>query len=106
MAYEVVIDPDAVARVDEIVGYISEVLGSPGAALSFLDAFEDLIGKLELLPLSYPHPLDARLSARGYRKALAGNYVVLFRVHESGEREGVVYVTNVFHGTQDYQGLV
>ncbi len=106
MAYEVLVDPVALDRVDEIVGYVSEVLGSPSAALGILDGFDELVAKLELMPLSYPRAHDERLAARGYRRALVGNYVILFRVDESAEQEGTVYVTNVFHGSQDYPRLV
>lgn len=106
MAYEVVLDPLVVDKVDEIVGYISEVLASPNAATSFLDAFEELVGNLEELPLAYPFAQDPRIAARGYRRALVGNYLVLFRVDETGERSGVVLVTNVFHGSQNYRELL
>ena len=45
MAYEVVIDPGVVALLDEAVGYVMEVLGSPGAAADMLDSFDELIGR-------------------------------------------------------------
>ena len=106
MAYEVVLDPLVAERVDNITSYICDVLGSPSAAASFLNGFESLVAALERLPFSYPRPLDARLQARGYRKALIGKYVVLFRVDESGEGRGTVYITNLFHGTQNYRELV
>lgn len=106
MAFDVVLDPKVVDRVDEIVDYLSNALSSPAAASNFLDGLDELVTNLESLPLSYPFSLDARLAARGYRKALIGNYVLLFRVVEAGERNGTVYVTNLFHGSQDYQGLV
>lgn len=106
MAFDVVLDPKVVDRVDEIVDYLSNALSSPAAASNFLDGLDELVTNLESLPLSYPFSLDARLAARGYRKALIGNYVLLFRVVEAGERNGTVYVTNLFHGSQDYQELV
>ena len=106
MAYDVILDPKVVDRIDEIVDYLTDVLSSPAAASNLLDGLDELITNLESLPLSYPNSLDARLAARGYQKALVGNYVLLFRVVEAGERSGTVYVTNLFHGSQDYQGLV
>ena len=106
MAYEVVVDSVVVERLDEAVGYVCEVLGTPVAAAGILDGFEELVGKLEQSPLSYPRARDDRLQAHGYRRALVGKYVVLFRVWESGEREGTVWVTNLFHGSQNYQELV
>lgn len=106
MTYEVVLDLGVVDKVDEVVGYISAVLASPMAATAYLGGFEELVDKLERLPLSYPHAQDARLAARGYRRALVGNYVVLFRVSEAADGTGTVYVTNVFHGSQNYQELL
>lgn len=106
MAYEVVLDPGVVERLDEVASYVSEVLGSPAAAASILDGFDELVDRLEQSPLSYPLAQDEHLQARGYRRALIGKYVVLFRVWESGEREGTVWMTNLFHGSQNYQRLV
>ncbi len=106
MAYEVLLDPSVVERADEIVDYLSCVLASPSAATTFLDGLDELVGRLETLPFSYPHPRDAVLSQRGYRKALVGRYIVLFRVEESFKGSGIVYVTNIFHGSQNYQDLL
>ena len=106
MAYEVVFDPQVTAHVDEVVGYLTDVLASPAAAAGFLNGLDEVVERLESLPLSYPHPFDARLAAREYRKALVGNYVLLFRVEETGDGSGVVCVTNLFHGSQNYQELL
>ena len=106
MAYDVIVDPRVADRVDEIVGYFADALSSPAAACNFLNGLDEAIANLESFPLSYPQALDSRLAARGYRKALVGNYVLLFRVLEAGERGGTVFVTNLFHGSQDWPGLV
>lgn len=106
MAYEVVFDPQVVVRVDEVAGYLADELASPTAAANFLDGIDEAVERLETFPLSYPRPIDGRLAARDYRKVFVGNYVLLFRVEETGEGDGVVYVTNLFHGSQNYQGLV
>ena len=106
MAYEVIVDPVVAERLDEAVTYVSEVLGAPMAAADILDGFDELVGKLEQNPHSYPRARDDRLRARGYRRPLVGKYVVLFRVWESGDREGTIWVTNLFHGSQNYQELV
>ena len=106
MAYEVVFDPQVVARVDEVTGYLVNEFASPTAAANFLDGLDEVVERLESLPFSYSRPIDGRLAARDYRKALVGNYVLLFRVDETSEGSGVVYVTNLFHGSQNHQGLV
>ena len=106
MAYEVIVDSVVAERLDEAITYVSEALGAPMAAAGILDGFDELVGKLEQSPFSYPRARDDRLRARGYRRALVGKYVVLFRVRESGDREGTVWVTNLFHGSQNYQELV
>jgi plasmid stabilization system protein ParE len=106
MAYEVLLAPAVVQRVDEVADYIAGELDSPRAASDFLDGIDGLVRKLERNPLAYPLVHDARLQARGYRRALVGNYVVLFLVRAPGEGEGAVWVTNLFHGSQNYQALV
>lgn len=95
MTYEVILGPLVVSRIDEITSYMCDVLDSPSAASAFMDSLDSLVATLETFPLSYPRPLDARLEARGYRKALVGKYVVLFRVDSSEEGAGKVYVTKV-----------
>ena len=106
MAYKVVLHPQVVVRVDEVVGYLADELASPGAAAKLLDGFDGVVEHLESFPLLYPHLVYGRLAARGYWKALVGSYVLLFRVEETGEGNGVVYVTNLHPGSQCYQGLV
>ena len=106
MAYKVVFDPQVVVRVDEVAGYLADELASPGAASNFLDGLDGVVEHLESFPFSYPYSIDSRLAARGYRKALVSNYVLLYRVEETSEGSGVVYVTNLVHGSQSYQGLV
>lgn len=106
MAYEVVLEPQVVACVDEVTGYFVNELASPTVAANFLDGLDEVVEGLESLPFSYSRPIDGRLAARDYRKALVGSYVLLFRVEETSEGSGVVYVTNLFHGSQNYQGLV
>ena len=106
MAYEVLVDPKVVEDLDEIVGYISNELGSPQAALNILDAFDELVGRLEHMPLSYPLSHDKRLSSLGSRRALVGRYLVLFRVREDDGAAGTVWISYIFHEAQDYQRLV
>lgn len=106
MAYDVVIDPNVVERLDEAVGYVLEVLGSPMAAARILDGFDELVSELERNPFSFPLAHDERLQGLGYRRGLIGRYIVLFRVRDGGERRGTVWVTNLFHSSQNYQELV
>ena len=106
MAYEVILDPEAAAQLDEIVEYLSTKLSSAAAAANFVDKFDELVGRLETMPHSFPRSNDYRLQIRGYRKALIGNYLVLFKVIDRDKQSGTVYVTNLFHGSQNYQEMV
>lgn len=106
MAYDVLLDPVVALRADEVAGYIANELGSPMAAADFLDGLDELVERLEQNPFAYPLAQDARLQARGYRRALVGRYVVLFLVRELDEGYGTVWVTNLFHSSRNYQSLV
>lgn len=106
MAYEVILDPEVAIQLDEVVDYLSTKLSSPAAAANFLDRFDEFIERLETLPYSFPQPTDRRLRNRDYRKAMVGNYLVLFKVIDDGEQSGTVHVTNLFHGSQNYQAMI
>lgn len=110
MAYNLFVDPSLNQRVDDVVNYLEVSLGSPQAAASLLDGISQVYDILETSPESYPYAQDQSLKERGYRRALVGNYLLLFRVERDetsdGEPSGTVYVTHFFHGSQNYFGLV
>lgn len=120
MAYDVVIGPSALADLEAITTYLTDELGSMQAARSLRERVDEIVETLASFPGAFPPVDDGYLRHRGYRKAMAGNYVVVFRVTEldatvgddapigadEAPREGVVAIMRVFHGSQKWQDLV
>lgn len=86
----------------ETVAYLDRATGARGASGRYLDALEAVLHNLGSMPLSYPRVTDERLAGRGYRKASFLSHVLVFRVLDGG----VVEVSRVFHGRQDYARLL
>ena len=101
MAYRVLFSTAAEEDGGAIASYLADTLGTPHAALRFLDELDEQVGVLEAIPESFPSVLDARLAARGYRKAPVKGYVVLLRVVDD-----IVQVARIFHQRQDYARLL
>lgn len=103
MAYKIDITPLADQDLDEIVSYISGTLENPIAAASFLDEVESCYGNLEKMPFMFEECRDPQLKALGYRRAVIKNYVMVYRVDETGK---TVYVLRFFYGAREYEKLI
>ena len=79
------------------VDYVERVLCQHRAALDMADEFETFLQNVELMPEMYPVMQDERLREKSLRRALVGNYVVVYRFEGN-----VVTVLGFFHQTQDY----
>lgn len=86
---------------DGVVEYLLKGTASKASAVAFLDGLETVLGHLKDYPLMYPLSQEPRLARMGYRKALFGNYLALYRLE--GER---VIVARIFHQRRDYAKLV
>lgn len=101
MGYRRRILPRAEAELEEIVSYLSNVLGSHGAAKAFLDDFVSQVDALCEHPYMSPLSRLPELAELGYRSAPVGNYLFLYRVVDDE-----IVVAHVFHQSQDYARLV
>ncbi len=101
MACKKVILDEAQREYRTIASYLAEVLKSPQAAANFMDTFDRQLSLIAETPEIFALSRVPELAARGYRTALANNYIMLYKVHE-----GMVVVAHVFHQTQDYARLV
>ena len=82
-----------------IVNYMAGELANLIAARAFLDKLEDCYALLKTKPKIYSECDDSYLRGKGYRKALIGNYLLIFRIEERTKR---VYIIRFFYGGQDY----
>ena len=101
--YNLDITDHAEDDLDKILSYISNVLNAPKAASDFADKVYDCYDRLEDNPYIYEECRDARLKKEKYRRAVIGNYVLLFRIHEDEKK---VIVHRFFYGAQDYANLI
>ena len=119
MAYDVEWSSEATADLDNAVTYLSSNLHDPRAASALFDQAEAATGIIASRPLALPRISDAYLARRGYRRAMAGDYLLFFRVVEErasivngevedrGEKnDGLVRVLRVFHAGQDYPSVI
>jgi plasmid stabilization system protein ParE len=84
---------------DGIVKYMTGELANPIAACAFLDKLEDCYALLKTRPKIYVACDDSYLRGKGYRKALIGNYLLIFRIEEQTKR---IHILRFFYGAQDY----
>lgn len=101
--YKVVVTELAEGDLDSIVAYIAGQLGNPTAAGRLLDEVQECYANLKTLPLMYELSRDGRLAAEGYRKAVIGSYVMLYKVNEAAK---IVIVYRFFYGPRDYTKLI
>ena len=101
MACRAVILESAAREYEEIVSYLADVLGSPGAAAGFADEFDRQLSLVRSSPEMHALSRMPELAARGYRVMLVGSYAALYKVDGDA-----VVVAHVFHQSQDYAKLV
>ena len=101
--YEVIISDAADADLDEIIGYIANVLANPKAATSLADKIAAFYDDLSHTPYMYGQCLNLRLQALGYRRVSIRNYIMVYRVDEESK---TVYILRFFYGPSDYERLI
>jgi plasmid stabilization system protein ParE len=84
---------------DGILNYMTGELANPIAARAFLEKIEDCYALLMTRPKIYVVCEDSYLRNKGYRKALIGNYLLIFRIEEQAKR---IHILRFFYGAQDY----
>lgn len=103
MAYKLMITQAAHQDLDDALHYIAQRLSNPIAAGDLLSQVEACYAQLREFPFSYALCHDARLRQSGYRKAVIGNYIL---VYHPAEETATVYVLRFFYGGRDYEKLI
>lgn len=101
MGYKILETAHARADLREICSYISGALENPIAAAAFIEELEKCYDILEQLPYTYEQCRDGHLRARGYRRAIIKNYVMIYKVTDDS-----VIILRFFHGSRDYEKLI
>lgn len=121
MAYEVCYSSSFCDEFDEALGLLIDGGGKTASAKRVMKRLSQIKASLEAFPESFPRVDDDYLRLRGYRKAIVGNHILLYRISEYravieddevvdhgavGGYEGVVRVTHLFNARQDWLSLV
>ncbi len=101
MTYKLVITREAEREYEQIVAYLAKTLDSRQAASHFISSFAEKIELVRQNPKSHPPSHLPELAAQGYRSMAAMRYVALFKI-----KDGNVFITHIFHQSQDYAWLV
>ena len=99
MMYEVIITPAAEEDYHEILRYLEDALHTHQAIAAFVERLAEVMEHLQTTPEMYEYSRETRLRAKGYRKFLVGNYVVLYLIDEEHQ---TVFLARIFHGSQHY----
>ena len=91
-SYAVEMTRQAEEQLSEIVQYISLTLRSPQAGMNTLDALEEEIGSLSVMPFRYPAIEDDPAGDRGIRKTRAKNFNIYYQVDDARKRVNILAV--------------
>jgi addiction module RelE/StbE family toxin len=103
MTYKVLITDAALRDLDDSTDYLIHKLKNKPGAIRLYDALQADIGKLEEPPFLFECVRDPLLKAKGYRKIVIENYIVLYSVNEELRS---VTLARIFHGRQNYMDLL
>lgn len=96
--YEVFIAPLAERQIDAIYAYLAGVLLVPETAIEIVDAIEEGILSLEVMPNRGALRRTGTYAGQ-YRQIFAGRFVILYRVDDAAR---TVMVVAVKHTLQDF----
>lgn len=83
--------------------YIATELSALETAFATMKALETAMRSLQELPKRNPLVRDERLAALGYRRMIAKNYSIFYRVEE---KKGVVYIVRILYNRCDWQSIL
>jgi toxin ParE1/3/4 len=101
--FEIVVTRHALLDIEEITGYIAEVLHNKKAAKDFTSTLRQRFRTLVDAPYLYPKSRMQELAVRGYRSFLVKNYLVFYLVDENIR---TVIIARIIYGSRDYVNLI
>lgn len=101
--YDIVISEPAEKDLRDILRYIATQLSVPVTAEKMMDAMEEAIAALGLMPQKYPLVNDERLADLGYHKLIVKNYIVFYTIDETLK---VVNVERILYAKRDWQYIL
>ena len=99
--YEVVILETAESEIESIVSYMANILKNPQAAANFMDELDRQFKLIKSKSDVFAVSALPELAAKNYHVSFVNNHIMLYAV-----RKERIYITHVFHQTQEYAKLV
>ena len=101
--YEVRIVETAEQDLNQIFGYIADVLHEPEAAARLLLSFREAIASLHTLPFRQRPLKEEPYSALGVRQLFVGNYIIFYSAIEDNT---TVQILRVLYKRREWQALL
>ena len=101
--YDVRIVHAAEQDLNQIFGYIADVLHEPEAAARLLLSFREAIASLPTLPFRQRPLKEEPYSALGVRRLFVGNYIIFYSAVEDN---ATVQILRVLYKRREWQALL
>ena len=101
--YDVRIVDAAEQDLNQIFGYIADVLHEPEAAARLLLSFREAIASLHTLPFRQRPLKEEPYSALGVRRLFVGNYIIFYSAVEDNT---TVQILRVLYKRREWQALL
>ncbi len=101
--YDLRIVTAAEQDLNQIFGYIADVLHEPEAAVRLLLSFREAIDSLRTLPFRQRPLKEEPYAALGVRRLFVGNYIVFY---SAVERNTTVQILRVLYKRREWQALL
>lgn len=101
--YKVIVSEKYQQDLRGILHYLIHDLNNPVAAVDFLDAVENTVRGLSIMPSRFGLVMDEMLKQKGYRKCSIKNYLLLYKVFE---QEKTVRIYRLIYGRRSWEQLL
>ena len=103
MDYKIVSTEQAKQTYASLVGYLLNILNHETAVRNLIDRLRASVANIQSNPYLYEQCRSPRLRSLGYRRAVNGRYIIVYRV---AEEDHTVYISGFFHGHQNYESNI
>lgn len=101
MTYKIVVTDTYSLEYEKILKYLTSMLKEKSAAKNLNDEIDNIVGLISTNPNLFGLSLNKELKKRKYHKVTVANYLILYKVIDNK-----VFLSHIFHQSQDYANLV
>lgn len=101
MTYKIVVTDTYSLEYKKILNYLINVLKEKSAAKNLNDEIDHIVELISTNPNLFGLSLHKELKKRKYHKVTVANYLILYKVQDNK-----IFLSHIFHQTQDYANLV